>query len=278
MIVHRSRRPIAFALVIFSAVCTAVLAQDPPPPSLQELLKTTYKVTVAGTDSYGFKVIDPGTIFTLEKPGVIASSQTIPGTNVRRLFSPCSNTFKNGELSKSGMCPSTLQGVRYLDKGWKVFMTKMDINSKKHKITLTLVECDSCNGLNTLSSYTAKIDFEFADKFLDTAEPGQITDVIGQVLKPDATSTKSFTGNSALPAPAAQPSDGVSAAAPIADSGPIAPPATSTQQVQIGDTEQQVIAILGKPPVRLNGANGKIIYKYPSLKVTFSGGKVTDFE
>jgi hypothetical protein len=212
----------------------------------------------------------------LQKSGVVASSQYVPGSNtIHRLFT-CSNTFKNGELSKSSMCASAMEGARYLDKGWKVFMTKMDVDIKKHKITFTLIECDSCNGLTTPSNMKSTIVFEFADKFLDTAEPGQITDIIGQVLKPDPDATKTFASGGA-PAPAA--AQAPAAAPAVADAGPIAPPAAApTQQVQIGDTTQRVVAILGNPPVVLNGANGKLIYKYPSLKVVFSGGKVVDFE
>jgi len=58
------------------------------------------------------------------------------------------------------------------------------------------------------------------------------------------------------------------AAAPAA---PAAPPAT----VEIGQTPDQVTAILGQPDKILN-LGPKQIYVYKDLKVTFVKGKVTD--
>ncbi|MGC2726494.1 MAG: hypothetical protein WA224_21215, partial [Candidatus Acidiferrales bacterium] len=64
------------------------------------------------------------------------------------------------------------------------------------------------------------------------------------------------------------------AAAPAADppaAAPAAPPAT----VEIGQTPDQVTAILGQPEKIIN-LGAKQIYVYKDLKVTFMKGKVTD--
>jgi hypothetical protein len=118
------------------------------------------------------------------------------------------------------------------------------------------------------------VTFEFADKFLDTAEPGQVSDVINQVLEPDAAATKAAaSGEQQQPAQAdAQPA--AAAPAPAPAPAPEGPPPT----VKVGDTPQQVIAILGNPQVVLPGVGGKQIYKYKDFKVIFVGGKVAEVD
>lgn len=237
--------------------------QDQPQaaPSLQDLLKTQYKVTTAGTDAEGFKIIEPGTVLTLVKGGVIATPQT-PNAAVK--LNPfqrmCSNTYKAGTLSTAKNCSMTTEGARYLEKGTKVYITKFEVNPKGNKIVFNLVECDACNGVASKSAMKSTVTFDFAEKFLDTAEPGQVTDVIGQVLAPDTAATQSAAQQSAQVPP--QPAEAA---------GP-------TPQVKIGDTPQQVIAILGNPQVVLPGANGKQIYKYKDFKVIFVGGRVVEVD
>ena len=112
-------------------------------------------------------------------------------------------------------------------------------------------------------------------------QPGPgIEDRSAEVLKVDADDAKSDdSGNqqqaaggdanqqpaAAADAPAAAPP---AAAAPAA---PAAPPAT----VEIGQTTDQVTAILGQPEKIIN-LGAKQIYVYKDLKVTFVKGKVTD--
>jgi len=59
--------------------------------------------------------------------------------------------------------------------------------------------------------------------------------------------------------------------APAAEQAPPAPPAT----VAIGQSTDEVVAILGQPDKILN-LGAKQIYVYKDLKVTFVKGKVTD--
>ncbi|MGB8837966.1 MAG: hypothetical protein WCC67_14535, partial [Candidatus Acidiferrales bacterium] len=61
------------------------------------------------------------------------------------------------------------------------------------------------------------------------------------------------------------------AEAPAAAPAPAAPPAT----VEIGQTPDQVTAILGQPDKIIN-LGAKQIFVYKDLKVTFVKGKVTD--
>jgi hypothetical protein len=57
---------------------------------------------------------------------------------------------------------------------------------------------------------------------------------------------------------------------------PPAPPA-APQSIQLGQTIDQVVAILGQPEKTVN-LGSKQIYVYKDLKVTFVGGKVSDVQ
>lgn len=245
------------------SVSLTVAAHTQGAPSLQDLLKTQYKTTTTGSDVEGFKIIQAGTVLTLMKPGVIALPQP-PAGQIR--FDPfgkmCNSTFKNGNLTGGNRCPMAAEAAKYLEKGSKVYLTKMEVKSKENKITFNLIECDSCNGAQAFSSMKSTITFEFASNFLDTAEPGQVVDVISQVLSLDG------SASAAPPEPAPQPA--------VAQAPP--PPPGPPPSVQVGDTPQQVIAILGNPIVVLPGAGGKKIFKYKDFKVIFVGGKVAEVD
>ena len=60
---------------------------------------------------------------------------------------------------------------------------------------------------------------------------------------------------------------------------PPPPPADQpvTKTIEQGQTAEQVIAALG-PPVKIVKLGAKEIYFYKDLKVTLTGGKVTDIE
>jgi hypothetical protein len=80
----------------------------------------------------------------------------------------------------------------------------------------------------------------------------------------DANQQQAAAGGDANQQPAA-------AEAPAAPAAPAGPPAT----VEIGQTPDQVTAILGQPEKIIN-LGPKQIYVYKDLKVTFVKGKVTD--
>lgn len=259
----RTLRCCAVFATLSLSLAAAALGQAAAGPSLQELLKTQYKITTTGNDAEGFKIIEPGTVLTLKKSGALALPQMQQAQPKLSLFGKlCSTTFKNGSLTGGKGCPMMAEGAKYLNKGTQLYITKMEVKQKDNKITFNLVECDSCNGVQEQSSMKTTINVEFADKFLDTAEPGQIVDVISQVLEADAGG-----GAAAQAAPQA-----AQAAAPQAAAAGPAP------TVQVGDTPDKVIGILGNPVVILPGAGGKQIYKYKDFKVIFVGGKVAEVD
>jgi hypothetical protein len=167
------------------AMAAQVQGQNPDSgaPSLQDLLKTQYQVTRVGSDSTGFKILDPGTVVTVKKPELMATANSGPHTPKKDLFGLCNNTFKNGQLSVKHGCATTSFGSHYLPVGDKLYITKFEVKEKDNKISFNLVECDTCNAGKS-NTMKVEITFEFAPKFLATAEPGQVTDVINQVFAP----------------------------------------------------------------------------------------------
>lgn len=175
---------IVAACGILICIASSASAQEQSQPSLQDQLQTMYKLSRTGVDSDGFKILEAGTVVVLKKSGVMATEP--PGAHkfMIKLPKACDNTFKNGNLSVSRACSTTTIGSRFLDQGEKMYITKFEVNQKSNKIIFDLVECDQCNGASKPSSMKATIIFDFASKYLDTAEPGQVVDVLNQVFQP----------------------------------------------------------------------------------------------
>ncbi len=250
---------------VFLSSCLIAIAQDAnePPPSLRNLLITKYKLTKTAYGSNGTQVLEAGPVFTIRKGGLLG---VVPQSLGR-----CPAQYKGGDLQPPGHFCTAGAGptARFLDPGEKVFIIKFDVNTKKSTIYLDLMECDSCNGVTQVSSYKSAVVFNFPPKFLDNAQPGQIADVIDQVLGPDS-------GGGQQPAMESQPAMAPQPAQPVA----AAPPAQQAPgQVRKGDTPAQVEAAMGQPDTRLNFPP-KMVYVYKSLnlKVIFLNGQVSDIQ
>jgi hypothetical protein len=174
------------AVSLFGLILTgaSMQAQQQAAPSLQSLLANQYQVSKTGTDASGFKVITAGTVVVAKQAGIMATAQGSPHMIALKLPKVCDNTFKGGALNVPKACASTSVGSHYLANGEKLYITKFEVNEKSNKITFNLVECDTCNQAPKPSSMKVTLIFDFAPKFLETAEPGQVTDVIDQVFQP----------------------------------------------------------------------------------------------
>jgi hypothetical protein len=256
----------------------AAQAQDTPASSLGDQLKTQYKLAKMGSDSNGWSVVETGTVLVIQKGGILG----VPPGNA--VMAPA--TYKDGDLhGPKGFGVAFLgQNTRQLTVGEKVYVTKIDVHAKNDKIMLTIVECDSCNGVQQPSSYKSAVVFQFPKDYLSKADPSQINDVISLVLAPDASdqqqqaeTQQEQTPDQSAPAPQAMQ------LGPTIDNGPSRahqqgqeqdtqgqPPAT----VQLGQTLDQVIAILGQP-IRMSGAGRVKIYSYKDIVIGFTDDKVT---
>jgi hypothetical protein len=214
-----------------------------------------------GTDSTGTVVVEAGTVLTLQKGGVLG----VPYDNM--VF--CPSHYQDGTLKPPNtMCKLSVAKVsKYINSGEKVYVTKIEIIQKDEKVIFSIVECDSCNNVQSASQMKSQIVFHYPKGYLEGgADAGQVGDIIGQVLVADAGG-----GDQQQAAAPADQGQQQQAAAPAAPAAAAQPPAS----VQLGMTPDQVTGILGQPEKILN-IGPKQIYVYKDIKVTFLNGKVAD--
>jgi hypothetical protein len=235
-------------------------AQEASGGPLADELKKEYKLTKLGVDTSGITVTQPGAVFVLQKSGVLG----VPPANL----AIGQATYRDGELHgpSAGQIMFLGQATKLFPIGEKVYVVKIDVNPKKDKVALTIMECDSCNGAQQASSYKALINFQFPKDYLGGADAGQIKDIISQVLTPDSGSNDQQGQNQNQPQAAPQQQ------APPPQAAPSAP-----QTIQLGQTPEQVEAALGPPEKKVN-LGAKQIYVYKDLKITFVNGKVSDVQ
>ena len=156
------------AVALFCAAAgSAPRAQLAPTASLSDELVAQYKLTRLGVDSTGITVTDPGTVLMVQKGGVLGFPPTDMGVLPTK--------FENGSIHSpspvlTGMFKQNVS-TRFLTAGERVYVTKLDINMKAGKITFSLVECDTCNGVQNPSNYKAVLTFQFAKGSLESANP-----------------------------------------------------------------------------------------------------------
>jgi len=230
--------------------------------ALQEQLGAQYKMAKMGSDSGGFTVIEPGTLLTIQKGGVLS----VPW----KALALCPAKYQDNSFHPSvGFCAGMLKDVsRYFGVGEKVYPTKIDVNLGKAKISFTVVACDSCNGVNPPTSMKGEVVFQFAKGFLEKAAVGDVEDAIGKVFLISGDDQQSPGGNDSNQQQNQQPNQ-----QQPAQEQPQADPPT----VQLGMTTDQVQAALGKPEKVFN-LGAKQIYVYKDVKVTFQNGKVADVQ
>jgi len=236
--------------------CSLAAAQAPKPPTLDEQLKAQYQVAETRWDSGIVTIVKPGTVLAVQKGGIL-------GFLPEEKAVWCPTTYKDGNLKgPSAFCRAMVAGknTHLFQIGEKVYPTKIDV--KKEKISIFLIDCDSSNGVNSPSFYKSEVIFQFPEGYLETASASQVEDTIGQVLTIDESG-----GQGQQQAQDSQPAQQQAA------DQPQAPP----QAIQLGQTLDQVVGVLGQPQQIVN-LGAKQIYVYKHLKVTLLNGKVSDVE
>jgi hypothetical protein len=248
--------------IIALAIILPTVLSEGQAVSLQEQLIAQYKIAKMGSDSGGFGVIDPGTLLTIQKGGVLS----VPW----KALALCPAKYQDNAFKPSvGFCAGMLKDVsRYFHVGEKVYPTKIDVNVNKAKVSFTVVACDSCSGTNPPTSMKGEVVFQFAKGYLEKAGVGDVEDAIGKVflIAEDNQQTEnqqnqgSDSGQQSTPQQEPQPQQQ-------------SEPAT----IQLGMTTDQVQSTLGKPEKIFN-IGAKQIYVYKDVKVTFQNGKVADVQ
>lgn len=247
---------IAILLAGFAPGRLAV-AQDAPGASLADHLQAQYKLTKIGSDSSRLTIVEPGTVLVIQKEGILG----VPPGNMA--IAPA--TYMDGKLHSPGAAARSLLGnnTRLLEIGEKVYALKLDVNIKNELVSLTIMECDSCNGITQPLSYKSQVNFQFPKGYLELAEVEQVEEVIGKVFNVD-------DGNGAQQAQDPQGGQG-----PASGQSAPAQPQAPLVQIHLGQTVDEVKAALGQPE-KIVSLGSKQIYVYKDLKITFVNGKVAD--
>ncbi|HWZ75247.1 MAG TPA: hypothetical protein VNX87_01860 [Candidatus Sulfotelmatobacter sp.] len=251
------RHRLCVGIIALAMILPAALAPGQA-VSLQEQLVAQYQVAKVKADSSGYGVVDPGTLLTIQKSGVLA----VPW----RAMALCPAKYQDNAFHPSvGFCAGMLKDVsRYFQKGEKVYPTKIDVNLNKAKVSFTVVACDSCSGTNPATSMKGEVVFQFAKGYLEKAGVGDVEDAIGKVFLISDDNQQNDNQNQG---------NGSSQQPPQQQEAQQSEPAT----VQLGMTTDQVQSILGKPQKIFN-VGAKQIYVYQDVKVTFQNGKVADVQ
>jgi hypothetical protein len=247
-------------------------AQNAGSGSLQSQLEGKYQLTKPTDDKSD--IVTAGAVLVLQKDKLLMypTSTQVPPVN----------TYSGGRLSEGAYGvhqklqgfgsmighppPQTVQGRQFVT-GEKFWVTSIAVQPDGVLFTLF---SDPYQDIR----YYSQLKFIYPKGSNLSAD--QVLSLVAEVLTVQADdSAKSDDGGNQQQAAAGgdanqQPAAAADAPA-AAPAAPAAPPAT----VEMGQTPDQVTAILGQPDKILN-LGTKQIYVYKDLKVTFVKGKVTD--
>jgi hypothetical protein len=267
--------------VIFAGMfaCVLTVAQNGGADSLESQLAAKYKVAKLGTDSTGLSVLDAGTVLVIKKGGILSvpsgTMVLVPSYVKDGQIKTANNAAMSGVnklLKWKGVSDPTgaaSSDTKFLTNGEKVYPFKIDVNRKDSKVTLSIIECDSCNNVQDASSRKAQVVFQFPKDYLNSADGGQVSDVINQILEVEAADS----GQQQDQGQQDQGQQAQGQQAPQPEAAPAGPPPT----IQLGQTPDEVTGMLGQPSKIVN-LGAKQIYIYKDMKITFVKGKVTDVQ
>jgi hypothetical protein len=267
----------AVALIAVGTTPSMVLAQAPT-VSLEDQLKAQYTLVKMGADSSGTAVVEQGSILVVKKGGILGvpySDQSILSTKYEggTVHSPNPLISKGiGSLmSKVGKTQTT----QFFQANTKVYPAKLAVNLPKDQVVMGIVACDSCNNTSPTTFYKADVVFQFPKGTLANTNPSQVEDTIAGLLAFD--DSASDQGNNGQQGGQGNGNDqqGNNQGGGGGGQAQQAPP--PPQQIEKGQTPDQVIAAIGQPDKIVN-LGAKQIYVYKDIKVTFLNGKVSDVQ
>lgn len=235
-------------------------------PEVDKGLHDKYTPTVMGSNN---QVVRPGSTLAVQMDGILA--------NPVAFHCPYANVFADGQVKpdnclKCQLCNRT-GAARALPINEQAYLLRVDIN--KDNVVFEVQTCGSCNPKSvdpTHKPFRAQVTFKFVKGSLGGTDFQQVQQVIGQVFSVPESSTYApiaAPGQPDSPMASSGGTDGTASPAPA--------PADTERKLEIGQTTDQVRAILGEPD-KILSLGSKIIYVYKDVKVTFIDGKVSDIE
>jgi len=272
---QRSKTVIPGLVVVVALVAASVAKAQAP--TLQEQLAAQYKLVKLGSDTGGVSVVEEGTLLAIQKGGILgvpSSDKTILTTKYEggQVHGPNAALVEGRKrlLGHFSQTQSQGQTTHLFAKNDKVYPTKIDVSLDKDTVTMGIVACDTCNKTDPPTYNKAQVVFQFPKGALANASAGQVEDVIGQLLSISSDDAQQGGGQGGNDQ---QSGDQGAAQAQAQQQAP--PP--EPQQIEKGQTPDQVKAALGNPDKIVN-LGTKQIYVYKDLKVTFINGKVSDVQ
>ncbi len=205
--------------------------------AVEDALIAKYQLTKTGMDRV--RITQPGTVLILQKDGISGDLATD--------MSFLENKVTDGKVAQAGGFMASMQGKttsRDLKAGDKVFLFKIEV--KDDKVSYFIITCDTFDvaehGSTKQTRYKALLTFELGKPFLATATADSIKKVADGVLIPEEEAK-----------------------------------AANTKSVDMGQSPEQVEAILGKPDKIVN-LGAKKIYVYKDMKIIFTDDKVSDVQ
>jgi len=259
--------------------------------SLEDQLKAQYNVAKMGQDSSGYSVTEAGTLLTVQKGGILGSPYK---NNTTRTATYQDGTVHSTDLSGgtagklgkgfckfSGKCPTAPDAVsdeatsKLFKVGDKVYPTKISVDTTKDTVTLGIVACDTCNNTDPPTYNKVNLVFKFGTGTLAKGNVSQVEDTIGQVLAISDDSQQSG-GQQGGGQQGGGTGQGNSQGGGGGGGGG-QQQASQPQQIEMGQTQDQVKSSLGQPDKMVN-LGPKQIWVYKDLKVTFLNGRVVDVQ
>ncbi len=256
--------------------------------SLQEQLAAQYKLAKMGSDTSGYSVEEAGTLLAVKKGGILGvpySDKTVLTTKYEggtvHTPNPLMVQGRKALFGHFSQTQSEGQTTHLFAVGDKIYPTKLEVNAAKDEVVLGIVACDTCNKTDPPTYNKAQVVFQFPVGALAKASAGEVEDVIGQLLavSDDAQGGNgndqqgNNQGNNDQQGNNQQAGGDQGGGQAQAQQAPPAEP----QQIEKGQTPDQVIAAIGQPDKKIN-LGTKQIYVYKDIKVTFLNGKVSDVQ
>ncbi len=273
--------------------------------TLEEQLQSEYMITTPTADNTD--IVTQGSVLVLQKKGFsagAASSKVLTlntykdgqihagaATAVRRFGGLPGIGYIPGVGTAAGTAAGAAGGSRDFVNGEKLYVTQITVDRGKDGIVFDLIS----DSYGDSGRFKGQLRFQFPKGAVKSADLAAADAMISQVFKiqpADANANAQQPADNAQPPgpPAGPPAGtpGVAAAPPaqVADAppAPIPPPPPPVDEppappksIDLGQTKDQVIAAFGQPQ-RTAKVGAKEIFFYKDLKVTFTGGKVSDVQ
>ena len=205
--------------------------------ALEDALKSKYEFTKTGIDRV--RITQPGTVLVIQKEGISGDLSSD--------MSFLNNKVRDGQVAQAGGFGAMMQGKktsRDLKVGDKVYLFK--IEAKDDQVRYFIITCDTydvnVHGSTRQTRFKALLSFELGKDFLETANADSVKKVVDTVIAPEAEVK-----------------------------------AANTKSVELGQTPEQVEAILGRPDKTVNLGTKKF-YVYKDMKIVFVDDKVADVQ